>query len=97
MDKLEHAVGFGVPVLLLAVCLAWRGRATGRPAAPRTSLVVGAAFAVHAVVSELIQARFYAERTGDPYDVLADLVGVVLGLLGARALVQDPVTADGVR
>jgi hypothetical protein len=56
---------------------------------PRTSrfwwLVTGV-FAAHAVVSELVQHLFYARRTGDPLDVLADWAGVALGWGAARML-----------
>jgi hypothetical protein len=42
-------------------------------------------FAVHAVLSEVVQGSLYRYRTGDPYDVLADWVGLGLGWLGWRA------------
>jgi hypothetical protein len=39
---------------------------------------------VQAVVSEVVQARLMAGRSGDPADVVADLVGTGLGLLVAH-------------
>ena len=37
--------------------------------------------AAYAVVSELVQGLLLAERSGDPYDAVADLLGVALGWL----------------
>lgn len=46
---------------------------------------VGPVFAGHALLSEVVQARLLADRSGDPFDVLADLCGVGAGLVvGAR-------------
>jgi VanZ family protein len=73
-DKLEHVAGFALPVLTLLLAL----RAYGR-AGPRAQGLVVAVFAAHALVSELIQLRYYPHRTGDPLDVVADLVGIGLG------------------
>ena len=72
-DKLVHATVFALPVLagLLARLPTW--------------WVVGA-MAVHAPVSELVQWRLLPGRAGEPWDVGADLVGVALGVIVARAL-----------
>ncbi|HSO04907.1 MAG TPA: hypothetical protein VLQ92_10530, partial [Candidatus Limnocylindrales bacterium] len=44
---------------------------------------------VHAPLSELLQHRLLADRSGDPWDVLADLAGVALGAWWAtRAAVR---------
>lgn len=78
-DKLQHAVGFGLPVALLLLALGLRaGEHPPRLSRPALGLVV-AVFAAHAVTSEVVQHLFYASRSGDPLDVLADLVGVALG------------------
>ena len=82
-DKIEHAVGFGLPVFLILLALNWYGRCT--PA--RQWLVVGL-FGVHAVLSELIQHWFYTTRTGDPRDALADWIGVALGWIGYRLVAR---------
>jgi VanZ family protein len=81
-DKLEHAVIFGLPVALIML------------ARRRFSRLVVAIFALHAVVSELIQHFFYTHRSGDPFDVLADVIGVGLGtavfaVIRARAGSRD--------
>lgn len=68
LDKLVHAALFAVPVWLL-------GRLTGR-----VWLVAGV-FAVHAVVSELVQASFLPFRDGDVFDAAADLAGIALAVL----------------
>jgi uncharacterized membrane protein YgdD (TMEM256/DUF423 family) len=46
------------------------------------------AFAAHAVASEMIQHLWYRYRTGDPLDVVADWVGIAVGLLLLRLIVQ---------
>jgi hypothetical protein len=63
LDKVVHAALFGIPVWLL-------GRLTGRV------WLVGGIFAVHAVVSELVQLWFVPGRDGDVFDAMADLVGI---------------------
>ena len=67
-DKLVHAVVFALPaaVGVLAGLRPW---------------VVGVALAVHAPLSELVQHRWVPGRSGEPWDVAADLVGVALGLV----------------
>lgn len=72
-DKVVHALLFAVPVYLL-------GRLTGRIG------LVAAGFAVHAVLSEVIQGRAIPYRDADPWDAAADLVGIALavGLLLRR-------------
>jgi uncharacterized membrane protein YhdT len=70
-DKVVHVLLFAVPTYLF-------GRLTRR-----VGLVAGV-FAVHAVVSELIQWRFVPYRDGDPFDALADLVGIGLAVLLLR-------------
>jgi VanZ family protein len=72
-DKLAHLLGFAIPVLLVLCALTWYG---GRRW--RTGLVLGL-FALHGVVSEIVQARLYANRSGDVFDVLADWLGIALG------------------
>lgn len=85
VDKLEHLIGFGAPVcLLLLAGRAWCRRAGRRSVTRRFRLVVIAVFAAHGVVSELIQHFYYTSRTGDPFDTLADWVGVAFGATLAR-------------
>jgi VanZ family protein len=73
-DKAVHVLVFALPTYVV-------GRLVGRP------LWVAPAFAAHALVSELAQHLFLPGRSGDPWDVVADLVGVVLatGALAVRA------------
>ena len=59
--------GFGVPTVL--VLRAW----------PRRWALVGL-LALHAPVSELVQHFLLPNRSGDPWDAVADLGGVVLGV-----------------
>ena len=76
-DKVVHALVFLVPVA--AALLA------GLP--PR---LVVAVFAAHAVVSEVLQGALLPARSGDPLDVVADLVGVGLGVLAWRVVGRMP-------
>lgn len=72
-DKIVHALLFGVPVWLLL-------RANVR------RLIVLPVALVHVAVSEIVQHRWIANRTGDVRDAAADLLGIGLGLwLASRA------------
>ncbi|HSU37048.1 MAG TPA: hypothetical protein VLJ88_15430 [Propionibacteriaceae bacterium] len=78
-DKILHAAGFALPVILITVAYGLRCRADGRPPMRRVPAVIGGVLVVHAVVSELIQHRFYLHRAGDPLDVVADWIGIAVG------------------
>jgi VanZ family protein len=86
-DKLDHAVGFALPVLLILLTVTMRGVGWQWPG-PRSSALIVAVFAAHAVVSEVIQHLWYRDRTGDPSDVVADWVGLAVGVLAFRMIVQ---------
>jgi VanZ family protein len=66
LDKVVHVVIFALPVL------------AGLMAGVRVLWVL-AVFALHAPASELIQHFALPHRSGDVFDVLADLAGVALG------------------
>jgi len=85
-DKVEHAVGFAVPVLLILLAIALRGPMSWQWPNMRTGVFVVAIFAAHGVVSELVQHQWYRYRTGDPLDVLADWVGITVGMLLIRLI-----------
>jgi hypothetical protein len=70
LDKVVHVLVF--------LAVAWTGVAMTLPAGPLAAVLV-----VHAVVSEIVQGRWMAARSGDPRDVLADVVGVAIGVIGA--------------
>jgi VanZ family protein len=72
-DKVVHAVLFG---LLAATA---RLRFGGRSA-------VLAALLGYAAVSELVQALLLSRRSGDLWDLVADVVGAVAGWVLARRL-----------
>jgi VanZ family protein len=67
-DKVMHVLLFAVPVLAAHVArvpfLGW----------------VVAVFAVHAPLSEWLQHAVLPDRSGDAWDALADVAGVVLGV-----------------
>ena len=107
-DKLQHAVAFALPVVLIPWADALRRRAAGRPPRARVLVLVVWASVAHAVVSELVQHAAYADRVGDPLDVLADWSGIAIGGLlaglllavrqigrGRAALPTEQVSADG--
>lgn len=71
-DKAGHVVLFAVPTYAVGLAL---GRITP----------VALVFAAHALVSELIQHLALPHRSGDPWDVAADLTGVGLGVLALVA------------
>ena len=75
-DKVMHFVGFAAPtgVAVLAARAWW-------PVA---------VFALHAPVSEVIQALAIELRSGDPWDVAADLAGVAAGAALAWWFRRDP-------
>ncbi len=72
-DKVEHAAAY----LLLAVWF------TGLVARPRYGLVV-VALVVFGLTIELLQAAMPFGRQGDPWDVLANVTGIGIGVALAR-------------
>lgn len=66
-DKLVHASVFLLPAAF--------GVIAGIPLVP-----LAAVLAAHAVLSEVLQHLVLPGRSGDPWDALADLLGVALGL-----------------
>ncbi|MFA4840880.1 MAG: VanZ family protein [Agrococcus sp.] len=76
LDKVVHAGVFFAPALL--------GLLAGlRP------VVLAPLLIAHAVASELVQHFLLPGRAGDPWDAVADIVGVALGLaLGSALLLR---------
>ena len=77
-DKAVHAMVFALPVLVAGL-----GRRGWWP-------VVVTLCAVHAPVSEIIQHTALAQRSGDPWDVAADLAGTALAAIGVLFVVRRP-------
>ncbi|EAP99799.1 hypothetical protein JNB_06509 [Janibacter sp. HTCC2649] len=75
-DKLVHGAMFALPVFFALLA--------GLPRVP-----VIAVLALHAPVSELIQWTLLPNRSGDPWDVVADLVGVTIGAIAAHAVLNS--------
>jgi VanZ family protein len=69
-DKLEHAFGYGVLSAYGVMLFARR----------RTQAWAAVGLVVLGMAIEIAQARWTSSRSGDPTDVLADLVGVLAGL-----------------
>ena len=86
-DKVVHASIFALAVGMILLTVWLRARSNGVPLRRTAVALVAAVFGLHAVVSELIQHFFYRTRTGDPRDVLADSVGIAVGV-GAFQLVR---------
>lgn len=76
LDKLIHVLVFALPTAALI-----------RAGVPRR-WVVGAMVA-HALASEVLQAALLDERSGDPGDALADLIGVLLGSAAGSGRAED--------
>ena len=95
-DKLQHALGFALPVALLLLALGLRRLAQRRLPTRGAILLVAGGFLGHAVLSEVVQHVFLPSRTGDPWDALADGVGVAAGaLVGVALLRRATRRADG--
>lgn len=71
LDKLVHLATFA--------SVAWTGVRAGCGARWWLPLL-----AVHAGVSEVLQATVLPHRSGDPWDVVADVAGVLVGMLWVR-------------
>ena len=71
LDKVVHVAVFAAVTL------------TGLRAGLRAPWFVPVVLA-HAVLSEVVQAVVLPQRSGDPWDVLADVVGVALGYAAFR-------------
>jgi hypothetical protein len=78
-DKLQHAVAFALPVVLIPWADTLRRRSAGRSPRARLLVLVVWLSVAHAVVSELVQHAAYPNRAGDPLDVLADWSGIAVG------------------
>ncbi len=76
LDKLIHVLVFALPTAALI-----------RAGVPRRWVV--AAMVGHAFASEVIQGALLEGRSGDPGDVLADLIGVLIGSAVSRGHAQD--------
>ena len=66
LDKVGHAIVFALPTVALIAAGLPRGWVIGLMAA-------------HAPVSELVQQQLLGARSGEGWDVVADLVGVGIG------------------
>jgi len=75
VDKVEHLLGFAVPVGLFVAARVNPWWVLG--------LAVG-----QAVTSEVVQGLLLPDRSGDPLDLLADLVGIALGWAVPTVLVR---------
>lgn len=69
-DKLEHVFGYGVLSAYAAMLFARR----------RSQAWAAVGLVVLGIALEIAQASWTSSRSGDPSDVLADLIGVLAGL-----------------
>jgi len=76
LDKVAHAVLFGVFLVLLVRALGWgTGRAKGGP----RPLMVAALLAIgYGALTEVLQELTGAGRRGDVWDLVADAAGVII-------------------
>jgi VanZ family protein len=85
-DKLQHALGFALPMFLVLTTSQIYAARAGRTLRPLVVAAVAGVLAANAVVSEIVQARPGSGRSGDVLDAVADLVGIALGWLAFRRL-----------
>lgn len=71
-DKVEHCAAFAVLMLM------------GRAGWPTRAIRLGIGLIGYGVLIEVAQHTLTTNRIGDPLDVLADSVGVAIGLLLVR-------------
>ena len=85
-DKLQHAIGFALPMFLVLLTSQIYAARAGRTLRSLWVAAIAGVFAVNAVVSELVQSRPESGPYGDPIDAIADLIGIGLGWLAFRLL-----------
>ncbi|GAA3695962.1 hypothetical protein GCM10022204_09840 [Microlunatus aurantiacus] len=90
-DKVQHALGFALPMFLVLTTSQLYAARAGRSVRPLAVAALAVVFAVNAVVSEIVQAQPGSGRTGDPLDAVADLLGLALGWLLFRLLLRRQV------
>lgn len=77
-DKIVHALVFAAPVLVAGLARrSWW-------------LLVAGACVLHAPVSEAIQHAFLTHRSGDPWDLVADLCGTAGASIGVSLWFRRP-------
>lgn len=79
VDKVEHLLGFAVPLVLVLLTAWWPRNGGSAGISRRFGVVVTVVFVAQAVVSELVQAALLPMRSGDPLDAVADSLGLILG------------------
>jgi hypothetical protein len=82
-DKIVHALVFGLVM--------WTGVRAGIPARPWLAVSLA-----HGVLSEVLQGALLPNRSGDPWDAVADAVGLLLATR-LYALLSPHVTRDVTR
>lgn len=66
-DKVAHLSLFGIPAALAVLAGGWWRR------------WVPPLLVAHAAISEVVQGSLIPNRAGDPFDALADVIGILLG------------------
>ncbi|MDE7181304.1 MAG: VanZ family protein [Muribaculaceae bacterium] len=88
-DKLVHAIMMGG--LASALLFDWRrngGRMPYRAFTARTVCMVIVAVTLFSVADEIAQQSMQLGRSGDVFDVIADFVGILLGVLLSRPVIS---------
>ena len=85
-DKLQHTIGFALPMFLVLLTSQIYAARAGRTLRSLWVAAIAGVFALNAVVSELVQARPGSGRSGDVVDAIADVIGIVLGWVAFRLL-----------
>lgn len=85
-DKVVHAIMFGG--LTGAIIFDYKRRQPGAPHAAGTTFLIllGIAMTLFGIADEWLQDAMGLGRTADIYDIAADIVGIVIGLMLAPAV-----------
>lgn len=87
-DLLYHLVGFAIWGALLALT-----GILGAPGTARSLLLTSSVGVAFAAIDEATQARFVPGRIGDPNDLIANSLGVLLGALAAYLFAKRAIPA----
>jgi VanZ family protein len=82
LDKIVHAFEFG----LFGLVVFWAIGCSFQTLSARSRGIVSVVISVLYGVSDEIHQTFVPMREGDPFDVLADTVGVVCALIALRII-----------
>jgi VanZ family protein len=87
MDKLVHFTFYFMAALLGALSI--RERTQGKSGLNKSIIIIVAAVVLYGIVIEVIQSEFTVAREGDVFDVMANTLGALLGVLTIKLLFSE--------